>query len=375
MNLKMTPLANFDSYGKRRSTRSRAMNCAIVLFCFAPIAFSFVSFARGQSSVSTTWNVTLVLPRKLVAGQPATLAAFGVDGKLAAGVSVDLGGVQRVQTDKTGRAYFITPLAGNILIAKASGNSAAAMVDPVPPGGDSRSAAAEHLAISVAPFVSLRDAFTICGPGLRGDADVNRVKINGEISLVVAASPYCLSVLPGEKTLPGLAKISVESAGTEWTAATTLVSLEFEQPNPPLVPERKSSLVMRALGSDQRLRVIVVNETPGVLRFMRGDAEELLTSGGPQNLAALRVQVIRSGDFSFHARLEPAPDTEVARRFLEAAIPLAGKDLQTEIKYLAKRLARSPRDWERIQAELGHIASQTIAGDLRTLLDAARNAL
>lgn len=364
-----------DSFAKFDSSGKRAACSAIAIFCFAAVVFFHLSFARAQSSASTTWNVTLVLPRKLVAGQPATLAAFGVDGKLAAGVGVDLGGVQHVQTDKTGRAYFIAPPVKNILIAKASGNSAAALVDAAPLASDSQAASAAHSAIVVASFVSIRDAFTICGPGLRGDADVNHVKINGEISLVVAASPFCVSVLPGEKAAAGPAMISVESAGTGWTARTTLVSLEFEQPNPPLIPEKKSSLVLRVRGSEQRLRIIVSNETPGVLRFMRDDAQEVVTSGGPANVAALKVQVIRSGDFSFHARLVPAPDTDSAARFLEAAVPLAEKDLQPQINNLAKRLAHSPHDWERIQAEIDRIASQTIAGDFRTLLDAARGAL
>ena len=375
--MKIASLSTFYFSGGRCLIYVRAIRRAVALFCFAALIPIFVFSAQDGPSVSTAWNVTLVLPRELVAGQPATLAAFGVDGKLAPGVSVDLGGVQRVQTDKTGRAYFITPPAGNILIAKAAGNSAAAFVDPAPAASDSQAAgsAATRSAISVAPFVSLRDTFTICGPGLRGDADLNHVKINGETSLIVAASQFCLSVLPGEKALPGPAKISVESTGTGWTAATTLVSLDFEPPNPPLLPDKKSSLVVRVHGSEQRLRIIVSNETPGVLRFLHGDAEELITSGGAANFAAFKIQAMRSGDFSFHARLVPAPDTEAARRFLEAAVPLAAKDLQPQIKNLAKRLTRSPRDGERIQAELNQIVSQTIAGDFRTLLEAARNAL
>jgi hypothetical protein len=376
--MKMTPLANSNFPDKRRSMRPRAAHRAIALLSFVAFlgALACVAhFARAQSSESTSWNVTLVLPRKLVAGQSATLAAFGVDGKLAPGVSVDLGGQRRVQTDKTGRAYFITPPAVNVFIVKANGNSAAALVDEPAPASDPQAPSAGHSEIAVAPFVSLHDAFAICGPGLRGDADADRVKINGEPSLIVAASPDCLAVLPGANAEPGPAQISVASTGTEWTTATTLVSLEFEPPNPPLMPEKRSSLVVRVRGSDQRLRIVVVNETPGVLRFLRGDAEELLTSGGPRNFASLEVQAIRSGDFSFHARLVPAPDTEAARRYLEAAEPLAGKDLQSEIKSLAKRLAHHPRDSERIQADLNQIVAQTIAGDLRTLLDAARSAL
>jgi hypothetical protein len=377
--MKMTPFARFNVSVKRREIRSRLSHRALALFCFAAFMAVFALSMRAQAPAPTAWNVTIVLPRKLVAGQPATLATFGVDGKLAPGVTVDLGGEEHVLTDKTGRGYFNAPTAGNILIAKASGSSAAALVDPASPASDANASEANHQAISVAPFVSMRDAFAICGPGLRGDANDNRVQINGEESLIVAASPECMAVLPGPKAVPGPAKISVESPGTGWTVATTLVSLEFEAPNPPLIPEKKSELVVRVHGSDQRLRIIAVNETPGVLRFLRGDAQELVTSGGAANFAALKVQAIRSGDYSFHARLVPAPDADAARRFLEAAQPLAEKDLQPVIKRLAKQLARQlthhSRDWEKIKDELDRIAAQTIAGDFRTLLDAARSAL
>jgi hypothetical protein len=373
--MKMMPFARINCSVARGEICSRVAHRALAFACFTVCLLSVAPSVRGQASAATAWNVTIVLPRKLVAGQPATLATFGADGKLSSGVTVDLGGEQRVQTDKTGRAFFTAPVAGNIVIAKASGSSAAALVDAIAPASDANASGANHPAISVAPFVSMRDAFAVCGPGLRGHADDNRVQINGEASLVVAASPECLAVLPGPKAVPGPAKISVESGGTGWTVATTLVSLEFEAPNPPLIPERKSVLVVRAQGSDERLRIVAVNETPGVLRFFRGDAQELVTSGGAANFAALKVQAIRSGDYSFHARLVPAPDVDAARRFLEAAEPLAEKELQPEIKRLAKQLARHPRDWEKIKAELDRIAAQTIAGDFRTLLDAARSVL
>ena len=75
--------------------------------------FGASSVAHPQSSPSTTWAVTIVLPPKLLADRPATLAVLGVDGRLAEGVIVDLGshsGIEvRVKTDKTGRAVFLAP--------------------------------------------------------------------------------------------------------------------------------------------------------------------------------------------------------------------------------------------------------------------------
>src|SRR5271156_2223883 len=89
---------------------------------------------RAQSSSATTWTVSIVLPPRLVAGQPATLAVLGVDGRLADGITVDVGKGQRVKTDKSGRAFFTAPTDVPVLIASAAGDSAAALIDP-PAGG------------------------------------------------------------------------------------------------------------------------------------------------------------------------------------------------------------------------------------------------
>ena len=119
------------------------------------------------------------------------------------------------------------------------------------------------------------------------------------------------------------------------------------------------------------LRIVAENQTPGVLGFVRGDAQNLLTSGGANNFAAIEVQAIRSGDFSFHARLLPPQDDAVAERYLRAALPLAPRELRQRLKKLADRLARHPRDAEKVRRELSQIISTTIAGDLRTLLESA----
>ena len=90
-----------------------------------------------------------MLPPRVMAGHPATLAVFGVDGKLAAGVTVTIDDGQTVTTDRTGRATFIAPAAHDYMLAKASGASAAALVDPA-------TGASEPAATTVPPLISLR---------------------------------------------------------------------------------------------------------------------------------------------------------------------------------------------------------------------------
>jgi hypothetical protein len=303
-----------------------------------------------------------------MAGHPATLAVLGVDGKLAAGVTVTLGDGQTLKTDRAGRALFTVPASGDYLLAKGSGASVAALIDRAVGGSEPKDT-------TLPAFVSVRDRFWICSPALRGEADADSVHINDEPALVLAASPECLVTLPSQKATPGPARISVESAGTQGTASTTLVALDFNAPQPALQPERKSVLDVGVRGTDQKLAIVVENETPGVLRFVRGDTQELLTTGGPRNGAALQVQAIRSGDYSFRARLLGAPDLPIAQRYLLAAASLAPKELQNGVQASARRLARHPRDSQIVRAQLGGILKQTIAGDFRTLLNAAYEAL
>jgi hypothetical protein len=327
--------------------------------------------ARPQSTSPTTWAVSIVLPPRLVAGQPATLAVLGVDGRLADGITVQVGLDQQVKTDKTGRAFFTAPRNTSVVIATASGNSAAALVDsegPSPRPGP-------IVGPIVAPIVSQLDEFPICGGGYRGDVDADRVALNGETAFVLAASPECLVILASPRAIPGPAKISIETPDAQWAATSTLVSLHFDPPLPPLIPENRSKLVLHVQGSDQALRVSVENNTPGVLRFLQGDRQALLTSGGPRNSAQIEVKAIRTGDFFFHARILAAPDPEPARRYLIAAESIAPQDFQHVTKTLADRLTHHSHDTQKVERELNDVIATTMAGDYRTLLAAAASAL
>jgi hypothetical protein len=340
--------------------------CTEAVFAFAP------AVAAQSVASPTTWTVTIVLPKNVVAGQPATLAVLGVDGRLAARVAVEIksdnGNRQRVVTDPTGRGYFTVPASGSVLIARAPGGSAAALIDTAIPAGIPPGIASE-------PFVSLHDRFSICGSGLRGDADAILVRLNRQPSLVIAASPECIVVLPNSKAEPGPTQISVEASSNRLSSNTTLVSLDLAPPALPLEPGKKNQFSLLVRGSDKRLRVAVENKTPGVLQFLHGDVEEVLTAGGNHNDAALPMEVIRSGDYSFDARLLPAPDPEAARRFLQAAASIAPQETQRDISDLTKRIERHPQDTAQIRESLTPILAVTIEGDFRTLLEAAYSSL
>jgi hypothetical protein len=355
--------------GARCAWRAPVAACVSMMLLFGACFHSArARAAQNRANPLTSWTVTIVLPPKLMAGHPATLAVLGVDGRLAPGVRVELSDDQTVTTDSTGRALFNAPPKGDYLLAKGSGASAAVLIDPA-------AAESEPKAAALPPIVSARDRFWVCGPGLSGRADQDSITINGQPAATLAASPVCLVALAAPTAKPGPATVSVEAPGVAWNAMTTLISLEFEAPGPSLKPGQKGQLVIQARGSDEKIGILAQNQTPEVLRFLRGDRQELVTSGGSENSATLAVQAISSGDFSFSARLLPAPDQASAERYLRAAAALAPKDFERRTSELARRLAQHPGDAASVRSEVERLATSTLAGDFRTLLEAAQAAL
>lgn len=325
--------------------------------------------ARVEAAPFATSAVTIVLPPKLMAAHPATLAIFGLDGKLAPGISVTLSDGESVTTDRTGRAHFTTPASASFLLAQAEGATAAALIDPA-------TGASEPRTVTLPPFISLRERFWICGPDLQGDASADSITINAHPALVLAASPECLVTIAPPRTVPGLASISVAAPGVHWAASATLVSLAFEAPRHALLPGQKGRLTVRVEGSAAKLNLIVENTSLDVLRFLRGDVQQIRTSGGANNSASIEVQAIRSGDFSFHARILSPPDPSIAARYLQAAAPFAlSRAARRKVERLAQRLARHPRNVTSERRDLTHLLDQSIPGNFRTLLAAAYAAL
>ena len=331
----------------------------------------FAPRASAQAAPTPVFNnstVTIVLPTHVVAGQPATLAVLGADGKLARGVDVDLGNDLHVRTDPVGRAYFTVPSGADYLIAKSQGASAAALVDssaPASPAG----------ALIVPPQASIVDSFPICGGAFHGDAESNRVTLGGEPALVLAASPECLVVLASDQSMPGPAAVSVKTADRSWAGTTSLVSLRYESAQPPLAAQKKSHLRVIAEGTREPVLIRLHNETPGILTFTRGDEQLLRTSGGEINVAEFEVDAIRSGNYSFHAQIVAPPRPADAVRFLAAAVPLAGPDLSKQLKKLSDKLRHHPRDARKAAASLDAILNVVVSSNLRTLLVAARACL
>src|SRR3984957_10587280 len=63
-----------------------------------------------QSAPAASGARILLLPRRIVSRERATLAVLDVNGRLTPGVTVNFSNGDRLTTDATGRALFVAPL-------------------------------------------------------------------------------------------------------------------------------------------------------------------------------------------------------------------------------------------------------------------------
>src|SRR6202165_2988966 len=65
----------------------------------------------------------LLLPRRIVSGERATLAGLDVNGRLTPGVTVNFSNGDRLTTDATGRALFVAPLIPGVIYGSIAGRA------------------------------------------------------------------------------------------------------------------------------------------------------------------------------------------------------------------------------------------------------------
>src|SRR5258707_12633495 len=134
----------------------------------------------------------LIIPRKIVSGEHATLAVLDVSGRLTPGVTVEFSNGDALKTDATGRAMFVAPLNAEKIYATIQGRTGR-VASTIVPAVESPSATLE---VSLAPRVaSLSDRFEFMGHGFCGDADANRVLIHGSPGRGLASSASHPAVL------------------------------------------------------------------------------------------------------------------------------------------------------------------------------------
>jgi hypothetical protein len=243
----------------------------------------------------------LLMPRKLITGERATLAVLDGNGRLTPGVDVTFSDGEKVTTDTTGRALFVAPLNPGTFSAGIAGRSAhvaskVLSLPNLPPSLE---------VVTGAPrFASLSDRFEFSGEGFCGDADANHVTIAGLSGLVLASSPASLTVLPPTELEPGSAQVQV-SCGPKVAKPFTMVfvSLELESRGASLAPGEHRALVVHVRGTTASVRLEANNLSPDVADLTGGNTVRASSGGGTENIAKFEVVGKKRGNFAIAIRL------------------------------------------------------------------------
>src|SRR2546429_705987 len=68
------------------------------------------ALAAQQTPLAPAAARILLLPKRIVSGERATLAVLDTNGRLAPGVAIHFSNGDHLRTDATGRALFVAPL-------------------------------------------------------------------------------------------------------------------------------------------------------------------------------------------------------------------------------------------------------------------------
>ena len=246
----------------------------------------------------------LLLPRRIVSGERATLAVLDVNGRLTPGVSVDFSNGDRLTTNETGRALFVAPLNLGVMFASIEGRPGRVTTAILSP----TEAASSSVEITSAPRVgSLTDRFELLGRGFCGDADANQVTVAGQVAIVLASSPVSLVVLPPLDAVPGAATVEISCAKRQAPPfAMTLANLELEADSSPLKAGEHRLLTVRVRGTTAKIALEARNLSPDIAELAGGNPVRLSSSGGSENFARFDLTARKNGSFLISIRLVPS---------------------------------------------------------------------
>ncbi len=243
----------------------------------------------------------LLLPRKLVTGERATLAVLDVNGKLTPGVNITFSNGDKITTDPTGRALFAAPLNPGTVYASIEGRSGR-VSSTILSSSEAPSSTLEVTAVQ--RVASLSDRMEILGHGFCGDADANRVTIGGIPALVLASSPAYLAVLPPLEMDPGPASVQV-SCGQRTSELFTVVfvALDLDAKTSTLAPGEHRLLQVHVTGSVAKIALEARNLAPDIAQLTGGVNVRATSSGGKENTATFELVGKQRGSFVISIRL------------------------------------------------------------------------
>jgi uncharacterized membrane protein len=258
--------------------------------------------AAQQAPVAKNARI-LVVPRRMVSGDRATLAVLDVSGRLTPGVKIAFSNGDHVTTDATGRGLFVAPLSPGVLYATIVGRPGRIQTQVV---AAASSRTSETQILQAPHFASLSDRFELQGHGFCGDADKNVVQVNGQAALVLAASSESLAILPPEELEAGPADVTVGCGKSQAGAAhLTFLGLSLQADTSPLQPGQKRTLTVRISGSQEKVALEAHNLAPSIAELAGGNPAKAISTGGAQNVAVFPLTGKQQGNILVSIRLVP----------------------------------------------------------------------
>jgi hypothetical protein len=261
--------------------------------------------AAPQSAPPASSARTLLLPKRIVSGETATLAVLDMNGRLTPGAAVNFSNGDHLVTNSTGRALFVAPLNPGVIYATIGSRPTRAYTTIL----THAEASSTSLHVSSVPrFVSLTDRFELTGSGFCGEADANSVRIAGKPALVLAASPAALVALPPADLEPGSASVEISCAKrTPPPFSITFLALSLDVDSSPLAPGEHRTLNVRVRGTVAAVTLEARNLSPGIAELAGGNPAKASSSGGAENVAHFESIGRERGNFVVSIRLLPTP--------------------------------------------------------------------
>jgi hypothetical protein len=286
-------------------------------------ALLFACGAHAQQAPNPAGARILLLPRRIVSGERATLAVLDMNGRLTPGVTVAFSNGDRLTTDQSGRALLVAPLNPGVIFAAIEGRRGRVPTIIVAPTESELSLVEVN---SVPRIVSLSDRFDILGHGFCGDADGNSVNIGGLPAIVLASSATSLVVLPPVDLEPGLAPVKITCGKNKFPAFTvTFLELALHADSSALAPGEHRQLTVSVRGTGAKIALEAKNLAPDIAELSGGDTVRQLSSGGPENAAHFELVGRKRGSFLISIRLVPVIAHPTATPSQPAAKPSLSK--------------------------------------------------
>jgi len=272
------------------------------LFLCAFSAISSLPLSAQQAPPASAARI-LLLPKRIVSGETATLAVLDVSGRLTPGVTVNFSNGDHVVTNPTGRALFAAPLQTGVIYATIASQAARVYTTILTPA---EAASASPQASSAPTFASLADRFDLSRGAFCGQADANSVRVVGKPALVLASSPAMLTVLPPPDLEPGRAEIEVSCAKHPASRFfITFLDLSLNADSSPLASGEHRTLTVNVRGTVAKVHLEARNLSPKVAELAGGNPARASSSGGTENSAHFQLIGREHGNFQISVRLLP----------------------------------------------------------------------